>query len=335
MAEQHSDVTVAILTFNGAAYLRQILDAVFAQKFDGVIDVLVIDSGSTDGTLEIVADFSEVRLVAIPNSEFGHGKTRNLAAQLARGKFIAYLTHDAVPTSENWLYELLKPFSLDPKTVLVTGKQAPRARCFPLMKYEIQGVFNNMGPDLGTTLFYLDGFAASEAEIAAISFHSDVNGAVRTDFLLHEIPFQDVDYAEDQLLGRDVIMSGHHKAYASRAVVEHSNDLTRREYGMRIFDETVGLRRVGNVRGVVSVSARWRRTARGILGDTLRIARDSDYSFGTKLRWLFVNPWYQVEKWRRYRQATLVDLADMNAIRSHSLENQRKMVHDAVQSKPR
>jgi rhamnosyltransferase len=72
-------VTVAVLTYNGETYLEQILTAVEAQAIDGEVDILVIDSGSTDGTLGIVARHPGVRLHQIPNSEFGHGKTRNLA----------------------------------------------------------------------------------------------------------------------------------------------------------------------------------------------------------------------------------------------------------------
>ncbi|TFC90426.1 MULTISPECIES: glycosyltransferase family 2 protein [Cryobacterium] len=317
-------VTVAILTYNGEVYLERILQQVTTQHIDGDVEVLVVDSGSTDSTLEIVRKFPSVRLHEIANSEFGHGKTRNLAARLAQGEFIAFLTHDAIPASAHWLKELLAPFAFDPRIVAVMGKQIPRAGCFPLLKYEIQGVFAGFGPDFGTSIFYKDDFVQSEGVLNAISFYSDVNSATRRDFLVNTLPYRDVRYAEDQLFGKDLIEAGYRKAYSGRAAVEHSNDLTLAEYRRRIFDETVGLRQIGFDIPVLTRANRSRLVARGVVGDTLRILRDRDFSWKRKLYWLLVNPVYQVQKWNSYRASTLVDLADEEALRSGSLEHLRK-----------
>jgi rhamnosyltransferase len=316
--------TVAILTYNGEDYLERILAQLRLQEVDGEFEVLVIDSGSTDSTLEIVRRFPEVRLHEIPNEEFGHGRTRNLAARLARGEFVAYLTHDAVPTTNRWLAELLAPFEIDERIVAVMGKQVPRPGCFPLLKYEIQGMFAGFGPDFGTSVFYKDPSMTDEGVLSAIGFYSDVNSAARREFLTDVIPYRDVRYAEDQLFGRDLVEAGYRKAYAPRAAVEHSNDLTLDEYGRRIFDETVGLRQIGFPIPRMSRGAQVRLTVRGILGDTVRILRDRDYSWKRKLYWLAVDPAFQVRKWASYRPSTLVDLDDTSAIAAGSLEHSRK-----------
>ena len=318
------DVTIAILTYDGEAYLGRILEMIRRQDYEGAVEVLVIDSGSTDRTLDIVRSFPEVVLHQIPNSEFGHGKTRNLAARLAKGRFIAYLTHDAVPASEGWLRELLAPFDLDERIVAVMGKQVPRPSCFPLLKYEIEGVFAGFGPDFGTSLFYKDRFADSEGVLSAMGFYSDVNSAARRDFLVEVIPYRDVRYAEDQLFGRDVIDAGLIKAYAPRGAVEHSNDLTLDEYGKRIFDETVGLRQIGTAIPPMSRGTQLRLTLRGIGGDTLRILRDARYGRLRKLYWLLTNPSYQIRKWSSYRDSTLVDVTDPAAVAAGSLEHSKK-----------
>lgn len=316
--------SVAILTYNGEDYLRRILDAVSAQEVDGDVEILVIDSGSTDGTLQIVSEFPDVRLHEIPNSEFGHGRTRNLAASLATGEFMVYLTHDAVPLGPHWLRELLAPFSLNEKVVAVMGKQVPRPGCFPLLKYEIQGVFSQFGPDFGTTLFYKDDFVVDDALLNAISFYSDVNSATRRRFLLDVIPYHDVRYAEDQMFGKDVIESGYIKAYAPRGAVEHSNDLTFAEYGPRIFDETVGLRQLGMPVGELSRGGMVRLIVRGAAADTVRLSRDRSYTWKRRLYWLALNPFFHIRKWRAYRSAVTVDLNDEATIRKGSLEHSRK-----------
>jgi rhamnosyltransferase len=317
-------VTVAILTYNGEDYLRRILEQVLVQDLQGDVEILVIDSGSTDSTLRIVRDFPTVRLHEIPNSEFGHGKTRNLAAQLAQGEFIAFLTHDAIPLTDKWLAELLQPFGMSDEIVAVMGKQVPRRNCFPLLKYEVRGVFAGLGPDFGTSLFYKGSFAQDEGVLDAIGFFSDVNSAVRRDFLVHKIPYRDVRYAEDRLFGRDLVEAGYIKAYAPRAAVEHSNDLTLSEYGRRIFDETVGLRQIGVTVPEMSRRTQWKLTLRGIAGDTLRILADREFSRKRKLYWLLVNPVFQVRKWSSYRVSTLIRLDDPEAVRRGSLESSRK-----------
>ncbi len=316
--------TVAILTFNGERYLGQILDAVETQLWDRTVEVLVLDSGSTDGTLAIVADHPGVRLHQIPNSEFGHGKTRNLAAQLATGEFVVYLTHDAVPADEHWLAELLKPFDLSPGIEAVVGRQVARRTCIPILKYEIARVFSTQGPEFGTTISYRTGaFDRQPHYWLPAAFYSDVNSAARRRFLLDTVQYRDVDYAEDQLFGRDVLEAGFSKAYASRGAVEHSNDLTYREYKKRIFDEIVGLRASGN--RVPQPPSAIRRFVRAVLLDPADIVQDRDLSWALKLYWLVVNPFYHLAKSSATRRAMRVRLDDDSALRKGSLEGERRL----------
>lgn len=319
----HVDATVAILTYNGEQYIGQVLDAVFAQEFDGTFEVLVIDSGSRDRTLDLVRRRPQVRLHQIPNSEFGHGRTRNLAASLAAGRHVVYLTHDAIPATSQWLHEMLAPFALSERVAAVMGKQIPRPNCFPLLKYEIRGVFSGFGPDFGTTLFYKDDFMRGRALTDAVGFYSDVNSAARRDVLMGPIPYRDVQYAEDQLFGRDVVDHGLLKAYAGRAAVVHSNDLNLAEYRMRMFDETVGLQDVGLEQRAPRGRERALLLRHGIARDALRILRDPDYSWRRKLYWFVMNPRYHVAKWRAVERALAVS-HDGEARRAHSLEESRR-----------
>ncbi len=320
--------TIFIPTYNGETYIKAILDAIVAQKAPFKFDVLIIDSGSKDQTLPIVETFakkhSNIKLHQIPNTEYGHGKTRNRAAHMASGDVVVYLSHDAVPMHDQWLYEMVKPFEINEKIVGVMGKQVPRRNSIPLLKYEINSVFGNFGPDFGTTIFYKDDFVKDQGVYDAISFYSDANSAARKDYLLGKFPYQDVPYAEDQLFGRDIIDAGYYKAYAGRGSVEHSNDLTLREYKHRMFDETLGLRKIGFPVNVPSKKLITRMIVAGVLKDGIRILRDKEYSVKRKLSWLVLNPFFHIEKWRGVRRAALYDINDNESLLKYSLENRRK-----------
>ena len=319
------DATIFIPTFNGEKYLDRLLTAVESQDFAGNFEILVIDSGSSDATLDIIGTHQAVKFVEIPGSEFGHGKTRNLAAQLARGTNIAYLSHDAIPTDSHWLANITAP--LDPtglNCVGVVGKHIARSNCSPLLKYEIDGVFRACGPDGETTV--IDGALSKTHELTPGElFYSDVNSATRREFLLNVIPYRDVNYSEDMAFARDLLEAGYRKAYAATAIVEHSNDVTFSEYGKRIFDENFGMRRVGEGRQSLTWVQAKMRGVRDVLVCWGRIARDNDYNFGQKVKWFFVNPAYAWTKWVNIHRALNISLDDHKKIEKYSLEHSRSL----------
>src|SRR5207253_3121205 len=162
-----------------------------------------------------------VHVRQIPNDEFGHGKTRNLAARLAHGEFVVFLTHDAVPTHDRWLASMVHPFEISERVACVYGKQIPWPRCSPTVKRDIINVFRGLGPDNAISVHEKNesGPVARRAPI----FFSDVNSAIRRSILLGPVPFRDVPYAEDQALRQDVLEAGYVKLYARRAAIRASS----------------------------------------------------------------------------------------------------------------
>ena len=336
------DVTVIIPTFNGEKYLGQLLDALAAQQFDGQFEVLIIDSGSNDRTLDIIhrragrVGPAPLRLHEIPQSEFGHGTTRNLGAQMANGTYLVYLSHDAVPIGASWLSSITSPLR-SPGVVAVVARHIPRSNCPPLLKYEIEGVFDACGRRDAVTLERLTTQQLTDitrlpdhqspsvvvSDFERRAFYSDVASATIREFILHEIPYRDLPYSEDMAFGRDVLLAGYGKVYTPLAPVEHSNDVTFSEYAKRIFDETLGLRRLGKTRERLSWGGAVARAIYGALKDSPRIVRDRDDSWMRKLGWLAANPWWQWRKWMSIRRAITVDLSDTKAIARYSLEAER------------
>ena len=122
-----TEVSVLIPAKDEALNIRNCLDAVFSQATDVEFEVILVDSGSTDGTPDIVSGYP-VRLYRIAPEEFHHARTRNYLASLARGKHLIYLNADAFPASPDWLNSLISNFS-DPYVGAVYGRHLPKPNC--------------------------------------------------------------------------------------------------------------------------------------------------------------------------------------------------------------
>ena len=119
MAEE-PETSIVILTKNAGPPFRRTLTQIFSQQTEHPFEVLVVDSGSTDLTLEILNDFP-VRKFAIPPREFNFGLTRDYAFSLARGEFIATLSQDVIPYDQQWLQNLIRPFLSNSNLAAVQG----------------------------------------------------------------------------------------------------------------------------------------------------------------------------------------------------------------------
>lgn len=319
--------TVFIPTYYGEDNLEELFGSLLMQDVDFEYEILVIDTSSKDRTPEIIKEwaskFKHFRYETITKAEFSHGRVRQQAAQMARGEYVVYLTQDATPAHRKWLYEIIQPMERFSNVAGVMGKQDPRPNALPLLKEEIIRTFKQFGPDFGTTLFYSDDFIGSQQIYDLVTFYSDVNSAARRSVLLGDVPYQDIPYAEDQKLGEDLIDHNYVKAYAPRANVLHTNEIKLRDYKKRMFDEIVGVRRVGKTMDPISIAFVVKQMVRAYTVGSMFILRDGQYSWKRKIYWLLLNPLFVLEKWKGVRAAIKVDLEDQETIDSYSLEKQQ------------
>lgn len=325
--------TVFIPTYYGEDNLDELFTALCKQKVDFEYEILVIDTSSKDRTPEIIRSwapkFQHFRYETITKPEFSHGRVRQQAAEMAQGEYVVYLTQDATPAHDRWLYEIIQPMERIPQVAGVMGKQDPRPTALPLLKEEIIRTFAQFGPDFGTSVFYEDEFIDSQQIFDLVTFYSDVNSAARKSVLLDDVPYQDIPYAEDQKFGEDLVRHGYMKAYAPRANVWHTNEIKLRDYKKRMFDEIVGVRRVGKTMDPISIPFVIKQVVRALTLGSRFILRDGQYSWKRKLYWLVVNPLFVVEKWKGVRAAIAVNLKDEQAIANQSLESSEQQRHES------
>lgn len=100
-------VSVIVVNYNRAKLLRECLRSLLQQSYC-FLEILVVDNGSSDDSLEAVRTFSDKRIRLLPlDDNLGFAGGNNLAIQEAKGEFIALINNDAV-AQERWIEELLK-----------------------------------------------------------------------------------------------------------------------------------------------------------------------------------------------------------------------------------
>jgi rhamnosyltransferase len=229
-------VSIVILTKNGREYIRDVLDKVTKQRLDYDFEVIVIDSGSLDGTLDILKDYP-IRLYKIQPVDFSHSKTRNFGVSLALGEYIVFLSQDAVPISEAWLGNLIEFLANDKSTGASFGRQVPPPGLDPLNAFRLQWIYND-NPEIK------DGSLESGFSRKTFSF-SDVNSAVRKD-LLTRFPFDvSLNFCEDTYLAKQLIANGYKIAYCPNAAVYHGHNHSLLDVFRRYFDIAIAYRRIG------------------------------------------------------------------------------------------
>ena len=228
-----SDCSIILLSYNGGSLTREALAAVLAQQTERTFQVIVIDSGSSDGSVEYLRQ-QPVQLVQISNSEFGHGATRNQGARMADSPLLVFLSQDAVPATMDWLDNLLAPLA-NPGVGAVYGRQLPRdthicERFFLEQTYPPVPRRRTLNPGKPLTLRDI--------------FLSNVHSACRTE-VWEQCPFDEgLVMCEDQQWAKDILSHGYEIVYEPKAAVYHSHRYTPLQAFKRNFDTGASLRHV-------------------------------------------------------------------------------------------
>jgi rhamnosyltransferase len=218
---------------DGGADLVRCLDAIGRQVVDDTVEVVVIDSGSTDSSVE-VAHSHGARVHEIPASEFGHGRTRNLGASLAAGETLVFTSQDAFAADEHWLARLVQPLGRE-RVAGAYGRQLPHDDASPPERYFLDFLY---GPT--SRVQRLEGDREPSFEQ---TLFSNVSSAM-TRATWEEFPFAgDLIMSEDQEWSRRVLRAGYALAYVADAAVHHSHSYSIAAAFKRFFDSGVSAER--------------------------------------------------------------------------------------------
>jgi rhamnosyltransferase len=229
------ETSILIPTKNGGAEFDSCLRAIFGQRDVGPLEVIVVDSGSTDETLEIVQRYP-VRVERIPPESFHHARTRNFAAGLARGRFLVCLSQDAIPASHTWLAALIGNFK-DPAVGGVYGRQIPKLGSSIERKHTLATVYGD------------ERIVKEQANRERLGyryyFFSGANAAIRRAvWQVTGFPDQ-LKFFEDVGIAKRILDGGWKIVYEPRASVHHSHYHTTIQLFKRYFDGGYAFRQLG------------------------------------------------------------------------------------------
>lgn len=238
------DASVVIPTKNGGDRFIDVLATVTGQVTSYEFEVVCVDSGSSDRTVDVIKAFPEVRLFQIDPADFGHGKTRSWAAEKCRGDYVVFITQDALPVNLSWLQNLIDAMKADPEVVAGFGAHRPYPDCNLFDARDITAHFARYGSENDILQVQdMDRFQEDLSVRMEYAFFSDNNACVRRDYFLQH-PYPDVNFAEDQFWMMEQMAKGCKKVYCPSAVVYHSHNYGTVELMRRAFDESRALNRL-------------------------------------------------------------------------------------------
>jgi rhamnosyltransferase len=219
-------IACIVPTFNGLRDFTRLFKSLSNQRVN--FDLFVVDSGSTDGTLEYLIE-NRIEYSLIKNTQFNHGGTRQMMVDIHSNYDIyIFVTQDAYLDNGDSIYNLVKPF-MDSSVGAVCGRQIPHLNANPFAKharaFNYPNTFSKKNladvPKLGLkTVFLSNSFAAYRKKALQAVGGFPVN----------------VIFAEDMYVAAKMVKAGWDIAYAGDARCRHSHNYSILEEFRRYFD---------------------------------------------------------------------------------------------------
>ncbi|MFZ4723225.1 MAG: glycosyltransferase [Phycisphaerales bacterium] len=217
--------SIIIRTFNEARHLPELLASIASQDHPADRrEVVVVDSGSTDGTIDI-ASRAGCRIHRIDKDRFSFGRSLNEGCAASSGDLLVCVSGHCVPTDTQWLSRLVAPFS-DPSVGATYGRQVGG----PATRFSEHQIFAKYFPNGGPS--------------QSAFFTNNANSAWRRDAWQRFRFDEDLTGLEDMHLGRRVVQSGLRVQYVAEAAVHHHHHESWVQVRRRYFREAVALREV-------------------------------------------------------------------------------------------
>lgn len=264
-------VSIILRSFNEAWALGATLAALQQQEYSNW-ELIVIDSGSSDGSQDLIRAATPAHFIQIQPHEYNPSRVMNHGMRLAGSEFGIFLNADATPQGTNWLRPLVNALQ-DPKHAAVFGRQIPRPDCKAVYACDYDRCF---GPDRESQRWE--------------HFFSMVSSGIRKDIWRQRGFLEKLQYAEDDEYTRWAKANGYQVVYCPESVVMHSHNYTPAQAYKRSFGDAKAL--AASWRGKPSEFNFLRTQVLGWASDfhhdlrfCLREGRVAELPHAAKIRW--------------------------------------------------
>jgi rhamnosyltransferase len=264
-------VSIIMRSFNEGWALRDTLPALKGQDHKNW-ELIVIDSGSTDGSLDLIRAAKPRHLIQIRPEEYNPSRVMNQGMELSRSDLGIFLNADATPQGANWLRPLVAALQ-DTQTAAVFGRQIPRLNCRAVFAHDYERCFG-----------------ARRESSKWEHFFSMVSSGIRKDIWAKRGFLEKMQYSEDDEYTRWCRAQGYRVVYCPESVVMHSHNYTPEQAYKRSFGEAKALAAVWTG---TRLQMNWPRTVLfGWVNDLrrdfvfcARNRRMNELAHGARIRW--------------------------------------------------
>lgn len=219
-------VSVVIRTLNEEKYLEQLLAAIKSQdREDFNIEIVIIDSGSTDKTV-LIANKFQARITYINKSDFTFGRSLNYGSDFAQGDILVYVSGHCIPTNRNWIKNIIKPIRNN-----IAGYVYGCQRGKDSTKYSETKIFEKYFPDQSKL---------PQKDFFCNNANSAIDRKVWTQYKFNE----EITGLEDMDLAKRYFLNGGKIAYSAEACVYHIHDESFAQTKNRYEREAFALKKI-------------------------------------------------------------------------------------------
>jgi glycosyltransferase involved in cell wall biosynthesis len=245
--------SIVIRAYNEEKHIGRLLEGIRQQTLQDV-EILLVDSGSTDGTVEVAESFG-AHIVHVPSSEFTFGRSLNLGIRAARREFVVIASAHVYPVYPDWLEALLRPFA-DPNIALTYGKQRGPERAY----FSEQQIYHQWYPD-------------TSQPRQQTAFCNNANAAIRRSLWENHPYDETLSGLEDLAWAKWAKEQGNGIAYVAEAEIVHVHNETPRGVFNRYRREGMAFKRI-HPEAHFSLYDFMRLTTMNILSDLWHAARE-------------------------------------------------------------
>ena len=221
-------VDIIIPAYHPGNEFEKLLESLSGQSYP-VEKILVMNTEAEFWNSEWESKFPKVKVTHLKKSEFDHGGTRRMAAELSDGDVMVYMTQDAVPADENLIRNLIRPLQENPRVGAAYARQLAREDCAYLEKYT--RAFNY--PEISSIKWEKD----TDKYGIKTYFCSNVCAAYRKSIYEENGGFvKKAIFNEDMIYAGTIAKKGYGIAYVADACVIHSHNYSCCQQFHRNFD---------------------------------------------------------------------------------------------------